>query len=87
MNRHKNIAWRKLPLCEWCFLPVDKAGKKFCSPFCTDAAQAWKNDAHWRFVGREVAKSDQKKHFEKTIAGEEDYEFLVESDNADDMGV
>lgn len=80
MKRTDGYKLRQVPMCGWCFLPLLKSSQKFCSEFCSDAAIAWQNDAHWRKIGQEVARTDKKKHYEKTILGEEDYEFPVESD-------
>jgi len=80
VNRHKNIKWRKMPICNWCFLPVPATNKKFCSDFCMDAAQAWINERHWQKIGQDFQKKAKQEHFEKTILGEEDYESSVEGD-------
>ena len=54
MKRTHNYKLRQLPTCSWCFVELDKAGKKFCSPVCTEAAKNWKLSKFWDKIGKPV---------------------------------
>ena len=59
---HKRNKWKDEHCCSWCFLPMDRFTLYFCSDFCKEEAQKYKDREDKLAKGQQQAAKDVEKH-------------------------